>query len=363
VTYYDEQRSHWVAHVGRDFSWDAVNEDWIADRQVGWRSINGLQNTGKVTFQPLAEQKTAVDIYLQVTPPAGPLGRLAEWLGGDSRFEQELQDDLNHFAQMVEQAPRGTLDPMQSHYLFHNQSAVARGTATERQREAMQHDPMMSAEALHTREVTIERQQAQEQERQKQQEALRLQTMEAQELTAREQAAALQRQAELDAQARREQAAREQSVEQREPHPVHDTIGGRNASMDRTTLGDRDARSERFPDYTTGPMTARSPQHIAESGLEHQTHESPWDVAIHGKPEQSRKEDELLVLLDGLCQGCKLFILNDLAEPAGVVPLAQVEEPGGIVHPLGNLVEDKQILGPQLQLAFRSTKVEAELWG
>jgi hypothetical protein len=292
VTYYDDQRSHWVAHVGRDFSWDAVNEDWIPDRQVGWRSINGLRNTGKVTFQPRTKQKTAIDVYLHVTPPAGPLGSLAQWLGGDSRFEQELQNDLTHFAHMVEQAPRGVLDPMQSHYLFHNESAVAKGAATERQREAMQHDPRMSAEMLRAREATIARQQAEEQERQKQQKALRVQTMEAQERTAREQAAALQQQAELDAEARREQAAREPSVGPREPHPIYDTIGGRNAAMDRTAFGDRDARSGRFPGYAMDPMTARSPRQLAESGLGQQTQESPWDVALHGKPQQGQQEDE-----------------------------------------------------------------------
>jgi multidrug efflux pump subunit AcrA (membrane-fusion protein) len=156
----------------------------------------------------------------------------------------------------------------------------------------MQHDPLMSAETLRTREATIARQQAQEQERLQQQEALRSQMLEAQARTAQEQAAALQQQAELDAEARREQAAREPSVEPGEPHPIYDTIGGRNAAMDRTAFGDRDARSGRFPGYAMDPMTARSPQQIAESGLGQQTQESPWDVALHGKPQQSRPEDE-----------------------------------------------------------------------
>ncbi len=37
VTYYDEQRTHWVVHVLGDYEWDAVNEDWIPDQQIGWR--------------------------------------------------------------------------------------------------------------------------------------------------------------------------------------------------------------------------------------------------------------------------------------------------------------------------------------
>ncbi len=29
VTYYDDQRSHWVAEVVGRHEWDAVNQDWI----------------------------------------------------------------------------------------------------------------------------------------------------------------------------------------------------------------------------------------------------------------------------------------------------------------------------------------------
>src|SRR5437870_9549974 len=48
VTYYDEQRSHWVADVVGQHEWDAVNENWIEERQIGWRSTNGLENAGLV---------------------------------------------------------------------------------------------------------------------------------------------------------------------------------------------------------------------------------------------------------------------------------------------------------------------------
>ncbi|MBV9709753.1 MAG: SRPBCC family protein, partial [Ktedonobacteraceae bacterium] len=33
VTYYDEQRSHWVADVVGRHEWDAINENWIENRQ------------------------------------------------------------------------------------------------------------------------------------------------------------------------------------------------------------------------------------------------------------------------------------------------------------------------------------------
>ncbi|HTD20826.1 MAG TPA: SRPBCC family protein [Ktedonobacteraceae bacterium] len=50
VTYYDDQRSHWVAQILGRHEWDAINENWIEDRQIGWRSTSGPENTGKVKF-------------------------------------------------------------------------------------------------------------------------------------------------------------------------------------------------------------------------------------------------------------------------------------------------------------------------
>ncbi|HCI82561.1 MAG TPA: hypothetical protein DHW02_23035 [Ktedonobacter sp.] len=292
VTYIDDQRSHWVAHVEGDFSWDAVNEDWIPDQQVGWRSIQGLENYGRVTFQQLTPQRTGVNVFMHVTPPAGKLGSIAEALGVGSRFEQELQNDLNHFARMVEQSPSNALDPMQSHYLFHTESAVAKGTATGQQQSSMQHDPMMSNEALTTRDTTIRQQAEQEQQRRQEQDTRQQQAAAEQEQASREQSAALQKQADIDAQTRREQAAQEQPSTPTEPNPVHDTIGGRNAAMPRNSFGDQDARGERFPGYTSDPMTGRAPEQIAQGGVIQQSQESPWDVSIHGRPEQLRKEDE-----------------------------------------------------------------------
>src|SRR6185437_1253543 len=52
VTYYDDRRSHWVADLLGHHEWDAINEGRVEDRQVGWRSTKGLENAGKVTFQP-----------------------------------------------------------------------------------------------------------------------------------------------------------------------------------------------------------------------------------------------------------------------------------------------------------------------
>lgn len=133
VTYYDEQRSHWVAEIVGHHEWDAMNEDWVENRQVGWRSYNGFENKGRVTFQTTGPLQTLVDVYINYIPPAGVLGALGERLGAGSRFEKSLQHDLDNFARMVNQAPPGALDPESSNYLFHSGSAAAKGETTSRQ--------------------------------------------------------------------------------------------------------------------------------------------------------------------------------------------------------------------------------------
>lgn len=137
VTYYDEQRSHWVADVAGRHEWDAVNEDWIPDRQIGWRSINGLNNYGRVLFQPVSAQQTHIDVYVNYHPPVGVLGSIGERMGVGKHFEDVLQNDLNHFAEMVNQAPPNALDPASSNYLFHSESAAVQGKTTERQNATM----------------------------------------------------------------------------------------------------------------------------------------------------------------------------------------------------------------------------------
>jgi uncharacterized membrane protein len=140
VTYYDNQRSHWVAEVVGRHEWDAVNENWVEDQQVGWHSTNGLENFGRVTFQPVGANQTQVDVFIDYDPPAGVLGDIGENLGAGSRFDSVLQHDMDNFARMVDQAPPGALDPTSSNYLFHSDSATAKGTTTSRQDETMNRD-------------------------------------------------------------------------------------------------------------------------------------------------------------------------------------------------------------------------------
>jgi uncharacterized membrane protein len=140
VTYYDDQHSHWVVDVIGRHEWDAINENWVENRQIGWHSTHGLKNAGRVTFQSAPSDQTFVEVFITYNPPAGFLGDLGEILGAGKHFETALQNDLNNFARLVEQAPEGALDPESSHYLFSSESAAAKGTTTPRQDTTMRED-------------------------------------------------------------------------------------------------------------------------------------------------------------------------------------------------------------------------------
>jgi Polyketide cyclase / dehydrase and lipid transport len=295
VTYYDDERSHWVVQLAGRHEWDAVNEDWIEDRQVGWRSTNGLKNSGRVTFMETGPNLTQVTIFLHFEPPQGVVGKLGEFLAGD-RLERELQEDLQRFARMVEEAPPGTLDPMSSHFLFHEKSTVATGTATERQKRSMSADPMMTQQELEARRERLE----QEKEAREREEMERETSMQHEaallEHARREHEAALERQAELNReeeqrkQAKLARDATETPAVAEQQDSTMATLGGRGAAAPETPFGDRDSRRERFPDYHRGP-DAVSPKKALEAGTEIEKTESPWRRAIRGEESLVDKED------------------------------------------------------------------------
>ena len=137
VTYLDDTHSHWVVEIAGRHEWDAVNEGWIPNARIGWRSVDGLRNSGNVRFEPLGEAATRIAVAVSYEPPAGIVGALGDAAGIGAEFERRLQHDLDHFAAMVEHAPPGALDPTSSSYLFHAESAAARGTTTVAQNESM----------------------------------------------------------------------------------------------------------------------------------------------------------------------------------------------------------------------------------
>jgi uncharacterized membrane protein len=267
VTYYDEQRTHWVVHILRDYEWDAVNEDWIPDGQIGWRSTRGLQSSGKVKFRAMGPNLTIVDVYLQYTPPHGPLGKIGDTLGGHDYFDAILREDLTHFARMVELASPGALDPMSSHYLFHKDSAFAKGILTRRQQLLRASDPRLSPDALAERQTRIEDEEATQRAAQQERETAERGKRELERAAWLKQQALLEQEAakRLAGEKAREALLLQEATKQPEPDPLYDTLGGRGTARERTGLGERDGRRQRFPGHEQDPMTSRLPAKSRET--------------------------------------------------------------------------------------------------
>lgn len=251
VTYYDNQRSHWVVKAFNEYEWDAVNENWKLDEQIGWRSTRGLNNSGVVKFHALGPERTSVNVYIRYSMPSGSLGPVSERLGINAYFDSILQKDLKNFARMVEEAPPGALDPMSSHYLFHDECAVSKGEITQRQKAAMEHDPMMSPQALAERQARISLEEEQRRQLTDEQAAALRRKKEREAQIRQEQQAKVLHDAEV---MRREQSIREEAQRRADSIPLDPRL---SYAAKAHGLGDKDGKRSRYPDLAPDPMTSR----------------------------------------------------------------------------------------------------------
>jgi len=101
VSYIDRERTRWVVNVVGRHEWAARNEKWIPGRQIGWRSIDGLENSGLVIFAPRSDGSTAIEVTIEYTPPPALRAKMPEMLGAGKAFELQLRRDLERFAEML----------------------------------------------------------------------------------------------------------------------------------------------------------------------------------------------------------------------------------------------------------------------
>jgi uncharacterized membrane protein len=99
-------RTRWRAKApaGMTVKWDAEILQERENEWIAWRSVEGSQveNSGSVRFQPAPGARgTEVRVQLEYHPPAGTFGRVIAYLFGEEP-EQQVQDDLRRFKQLVE---------------------------------------------------------------------------------------------------------------------------------------------------------------------------------------------------------------------------------------------------------------------
>jgi uncharacterized membrane protein len=102
----DDHRSHWRAKgpLGSRVEWDAEITEDIPDERIAWQSPAGatIRHSGSVSFEPApGDRGTVVRVELHYLPPAGALGAAVAKLFGRAP-EQEIQEDLRHFKQLME---------------------------------------------------------------------------------------------------------------------------------------------------------------------------------------------------------------------------------------------------------------------
>ena len=104
----DDRRSAWVVKgpMGHDVEWTAQIINEREGEMISWESLPGaeVQNAGSVRFQPAANGGTEVKVTLQYLPPAGVIGAAVAKIFGEAP-EQQLENDLAKFKQLIESGP------------------------------------------------------------------------------------------------------------------------------------------------------------------------------------------------------------------------------------------------------------------
>ncbi|HEX8143476.1 MAG TPA: SRPBCC family protein [Pyrinomonadaceae bacterium] len=111
VRYTGRRYTRWTAEapLGSSVEWEAETTRFEPDRRIAWRSVRGdIETEGEVIFQETSRGTTLVRVMLGYDPPAGRLGALVARLFGTNP-EEQLEEDLERFAEVVEARRRGRL--------------------------------------------------------------------------------------------------------------------------------------------------------------------------------------------------------------------------------------------------------------
>ena len=95
----DDKTLEWKAEIaGVERSWQAEIVDQIPDRRISWRSTSGTQNNGVVTFEQLGDNRTGVNLEMDVDPE-GVVENVGDALG---ILDRRIEGDLKRFKEFIE---------------------------------------------------------------------------------------------------------------------------------------------------------------------------------------------------------------------------------------------------------------------
>lgn len=95
----DETRMEWTAEVaGQEASWEAQITELLPAQRIAWRSIDGKQTSGTVSFEELDGARSRVTVRMDWESD-GIVETLGGMLGADDR---RVEADLDRFRELVE---------------------------------------------------------------------------------------------------------------------------------------------------------------------------------------------------------------------------------------------------------------------
>jgi uncharacterized membrane protein len=95
----DDTHLRWVAEIGgKRHEWTAEIVEQKPDKMVAWRALEGHDNSGTVTFEPLDQNRTRINVVME-HETEGLTETLGSALGADSG---RVKGDLERFKELAE---------------------------------------------------------------------------------------------------------------------------------------------------------------------------------------------------------------------------------------------------------------------
>jgi uncharacterized membrane protein len=103
----DDTHVHWVAEIrGESREWTTEITEQQPDKKVAWKTIEGeVKNDGVVTFEPVAEDQTRVNVQMDVEGQSTSENVAGDLLGV---VRSQVRNDLERFKQLIENRERET---------------------------------------------------------------------------------------------------------------------------------------------------------------------------------------------------------------------------------------------------------------
>ena len=95
----DDTHLHWKAEIGgKEKEWDAEITEQIPDTRIAWRSRDGANNAGVVSFHPVSTTTSKVNLMMEYDPD-GVVENVGDAVGVVS---QRVLGDLERFKRYIE---------------------------------------------------------------------------------------------------------------------------------------------------------------------------------------------------------------------------------------------------------------------